>query len=356
MSSTSAQTPTRITPNNTPAVLASSPAPTKSPSGSSSTTTCPPGTIKDASGSCSSPSTAVRNLTNVQAPKTPATIAGAPPAFTPPISSPRAQIKSPATNTHVQQAAAGGAHPPTLTPPPIASAQGGPTATTTPPTTPLPPSQIPAPTPQPNKPIPPGKVPPRQTPPPPPIAHPPFGHPIPVGQRPPGQFDRDFPTRTFQRFPNQFTLFDHRFDDDRRRFDCDDFREEFDDDDDRRFRPFIEGFGCVNVRLIEHILGMVYDPISDALGRDTPTGSGIWVIGVDGQWYRVVQCENDLIVQIESTRGIDRHDPIIIGGGIGLQSGNQAPGGISIPGLATIAIGLGIVWWLTGGKGGIIHK
>jgi hypothetical protein len=181
------------------------------------------------------------------------------------------------------------------------------------------------------------------------IPHPPPPGPRPIGQRPPGDFDRRFPVCTFQRFPNLFTRFDHRFHDDRRRFDCDDFREEFDDDDDRRFRPFIERASCGTIALIEHILGLIYDPLRSALGRDIPTDHGIWVIGVDGQWYRVLRCELDIINQIETTRGVDLHQPIIIGGpGILLQSGNT--GGISIQAVATIAIGLGIIWWLTGGK------
>ena len=360
MSSTSKQTPVQITPSSTPPVLAS--APPQTVAGAPTITKCPPGQIKDSTGNCVSPSTLVKNLTNATAPQTPPVLAAAPvPTVQTPSApvSPRSNVKNPKTNTHIQQTAQGGANPPTLTPPPIPSGTPTPSSSTaggTPPTTPtIPPAQIPPPTPQPPKPIPPTQVPPRQTPIPPPVPHPPIQRPIPRDQRPPGEFDRDFPIRTFQRFPDRFHDFDHRFDDDRRRFDCDDFREEFDDDDDRRFRPFIERAPCINLRLIEHILGIVYDPISSALGRDIPTDRGIWVIGIDGQWYRVAQCENDLIVQIESTRGIDRHNPIIIGGGIGLQSGNRT-GGISIQGLAVIGIGLGIIWWLTGGKGGVFKK
>lgn len=363
MSSTQAQTPARITPagiGNNPTNISSPPsAPVKSVTSGPVIAACPPGQIKDSSGNCVSPTSAVQSAIQRQAPATPAVNLTAPkptvqtPA--PTSASPaKAAVKSPTFNTHVQQQQAGGANPPSLTPPaPGGAASGAGAPTGTPPTTPtIPPSQIPAPTPQPAKPIPPTQVQPRQQPPTPPIPHPPQQRPIPFAQRTPGDFDRKFPIRTFQKFPNLFHDFDHRFDDDRRRFDCDDFREEFDDDDDRRFRPFIERSSCANIRLIEHILGIVYDPISSALGRDIPTGPGIWVIGVDGQWYRVVQCDNDLIVQIETTRMVDRHDPIIIGGGIGLQTGNvqQGQGNISIPALATIAIGLGIIYWVSGGK------
>lgn len=317
------QTPSRITSLTAPASNASAPDTTKS-SGSAK---CPPGQIKDSSGNCTSVQDFVKNVTNPQAPKTPAVLASAPaptvqaPAAPP---SPRTPVKLPKFNNHVQQTAQGGANPPTLTPAPVTPGHGASSTTGPPPATPtIPPAAIPPPTPQAPMPLPPTAVPPRQAPPIPPIGHPDRPPIVPERERPPGEFQRRFPVCSFQRFPDRFRDFDHRFDDDRRRRNCEDFREEFDDDDDRRFRPFISTFfGRLNVTLVEHILGLIYDQGSASLGRDIPTGGGIWVLGVDGQWYRVNRAELNLINQIESTRMIDRHDPIIIGGGIGLQSGN----------------------------------
>lgn len=359
MSSTQSQTPVQIKPagvgNNPTNLLGPSQAPpSQQQTKSNGNIRCPPGQIKDSSGNCVSPSSAIQSLTKPQAPATPAVNLAAPAptvATVPQAQSPRSNFKTPKFNTHVQQQQQGGANPPTLTPPPVG---GGPTpdVTGTPPTTPtIPPASIPPPTPQPKTPLPPAQVPPRQQPPTPPIPHPHEDRPIPRAERPPGDFDRRFPIRTWQRFPDRFHDFDHRFDDDRRRFDCDDFREEFDDDDDRRFRIVVERFTGIDTRLVLHILGIAYDPIEAALGRDIPTGSGIWVIGVDGQWYRVTRAENNLINQIESTRMVDLHDPIIIGGGpLLLQSGNRATGGINPAAIATIGVGLLIIWWLTGGK------
>jgi hypothetical protein len=155
-------------------------------------------------------------------------------------------------------------------------------------------------------------APPRQTPHPEHIPHPPPAL-IPERQRPPHEFERRFPVCTFQRFPERFRDFDRRFDDDRRRHNCLDFREEFDDDDQRRFRPFIRRWSSgLNIGLVEHILGLSFNPIFALQGQDVPRGSGIWVLGVDGLWYRVNQQEANLIQQIESQRGIDNHMPVLL--------------------------------------------
>lgn len=118
---------------------------------------------------------------------------------------------------------------------------------------------------------------------------------------------------------------------------CLDFREEFCDDDHRRFHVFILRFPTLNIALVEHILGLIFDPASDAQGREVPTGPGTWVLGVDGDWYRVNQAELNLIDQIEVTRMVDRHGPIVIGGGISLHT--AASQGVDPSALLPVVIG-----------------
>jgi len=183
-------------------------------------------------------------------------------------------------------------------------------------------------------------VPPSAVPPPPPVTMPPPG--APPGQQPPtstgrpikdkpprggfggpprggppggggfGDFDRRFPERDFMRFPDRFFHFDHRFDDDRRRFNVFRFRREFFDDDVIRFVPIVRAFPNIDIGLVLHILGFAYNPGYSRFGRVQPSGSGIWEIGVDGLWYRVTQPEESIIERVETARGGGGIPPVII--------------------------------------------
>jgi hypothetical protein len=142
----------------------------------------------------------------------------------------------------------------------------------------------------------------------------PLGGGLPPGRMPmggPGDFNRRFPERPFMLNPGHFRMFDHRFDDDRLRFNVFDFRREFDDDERRIFLPTILSFRGADVALVEHILGLAYDPAIAAEGLPGPTSHGIWEIGVDGRWYRVTQADEMLIQTIEARRG-DPHQPVVI--------------------------------------------
>jgi hypothetical protein len=142
----------------------------------------------------------------------------------------------------------------------------------------------------------------------------PFGGGFPPNRMPgggPGDFNRRFPERPFLLNPTHFMRFDHRFDDDRVRFNVFDFRREFDDDEIRIFIPVILNSRGIDIALVEFILGLVYDSTIAKEGVPQPTSPGIWEIAVNGLWYRVTVGDEQLIQTIESRRG-ENHQPIII--------------------------------------------
>lgn len=124
-------------------------------------------------------------------------------------------------------------------------------------------------------------------------------------------------------------LLDNRFILDRERHGFGRFRAELSAIERERFLASLRGCVGCNFRLLQFIFGLQYFPEFANLCTPQPTGCGVWILGVNGCWFRVGSAEQAFVNQL----GLGGPRPVVIpcGGGFPVGFGHLRRPGFGFP-------------------------